>query len=161
MIVLKNLMVATDFSDASEVALKYGRALSEAFGGALHVLHVVEDVVTAAFMPEVYVATLPGIYEEMDKAARERLTHLFSDEDRERLNPRLVLRRGTAFAEITDYATANSIDLIVIGTHGRSGFAHMMMGSVAEKVVRKAPCPVLTVRHPEREFVKAPSTIEL
>jgi nucleotide-binding universal stress UspA family protein len=61
--------------------------------------------------------------------------------------------------EIVNYAATNGIDLIVLGTHGRGGMAHLLLGSVAEKVVRTAPCPVLTVRHPEREFV-TPDTLD-
>ena len=64
-----------------------------------------------------------------------------------------VVRQGPPFLEIVRYAQEANIDLIVLGTHGRGGLAHMLLGSVAEKVVRKAPCPVLTVRHPEHEFV--------
>jgi nucleotide-binding universal stress UspA family protein len=63
------------------------------------------------------------------------------------------VRQGPPFLEIVRYAQEANIDLIVLGTHGRGGLAHMLLGSVAEKVVRKAPCPVLTVRHPEHEFV--------
>ena len=73
--------------------------------------------------------------------------------DRERFQARLVMRRGSPFVEIVRYAKSENIDLIVMGTHGRGPIAHMLLGSVAEKVVRKAPCPVLTVRHPEHEFV--------
>ena len=57
------------------------------------------------------------------------------------------------FTEIIRFAKDKDIDLIVMGTHGHTGLAHVLLGSVAEKVVRKAPCPVLTVRHPEHEFV--------
>ncbi len=64
-----------------------------------------------------------------------------------------VVRQGPPFLEIVRYAQEANIDLIVLGTHGRGGLAHMLLGSVAEKVVREAPCPVLTVRHPEHEFV--------
>ena len=63
------------------------------------------------------------------------------------------LRKGSPFLEIVRYAKDKNIDLIVLGTHGRSGLSHVLLGSVAERVVRKAPCPVLTVRHPEHEFV--------
>ena len=63
------------------------------------------------------------------------------------------MRRGAPFLEIIRYAKENDVDLIVLGTHGRSGLAHVLLGSVAERVVRKSPCPVLTVRHPEHEFV--------
>ena len=68
---------------------------------------------------------------------------------------RAEVREGTPFYEIIQFAKENDIDLIVMGTHGHSGLAHVLLGSVTEKVVRKAPCPVLTVRHPEHEFVKA------
>jgi nucleotide-binding universal stress UspA family protein len=64
-----------------------------------------------------------------------------------------VIRQGPPFLEIVRYAKETAIDLIVIGTHGRTGLAHVFMGSVAEKVVRKSPCPVLSVRHPEHEFI--------
>jgi nucleotide-binding universal stress UspA family protein len=154
MIALANVLVTTDFSEPSDVALKYGRALSSAFGASLHVLHVLEEIVTHAWMPEVYVASLPGIHDEMEKAAKERLSHLLDEAEREKLKARLVMRRGTPYLEIVEYASEHNIDLIVIGTHGRGGLAHMMMGSVAERVVRKAPCPVLTVRDHEHDFVK-------
>lgn len=153
MIDLKRVLVATDFSEASDAAMLYGQALAKAFGASLHVLHVVEDVVAHAWMPEVYIASLPDMYDEMEKGARERLAGLFDEPARQALKVEAVVRRGTPFVEIIDYARSNHIDLIVLGTHGRSAIAHMMIGSVAEKVVRKAGCPVLTVRHPEHEFV--------
>jgi nucleotide-binding universal stress UspA family protein len=69
------------------------------------------------------------------------------------LKVQCLVREGTPFYEIITCAKELEVDLIILGTHGRGPFAHMLMGSVAEKVVRKAPCPVLTVRHPEHEFV--------
>lgn len=63
------------------------------------------------------------------------------------------VREGTPFYEIVSFATETDVNLIVMGTHGHTGLAHVLLGSVTEKVVRKAPCPVLTVRHPEHEFV--------
>jgi nucleotide-binding universal stress UspA family protein len=72
----------------------------------------------------------------------------------------VIRTSDTPADEIVKYAQAETIDLIVLGTHGRPGVAHLFMGSVAEKVVRTAPCPVLTLRHPEREFVRADRALE-
>ena len=152
MIALKHILVPTDFSEASYSAMKYGRALAESFGSSLHVLHVIEDPVLYAPTSEGYVPYV-DLQEEMEKSAREWLNKVLTDADRERFHARLVTKRGSPFVEIVRYAKTEAIDLIVMGTHGRGPIAHMLLGSVAEKVVRKAPCPVLTVRHPEHEFV--------
>ena len=77
-----------------------------------------------------------------------------TDAERQKYSAEIVTLIGSPFLEIVSYAKAKDIDLIVMGTHGRGPIAHMLMGSVAEKVVRKAPCPVLTVRHPEHEFIE-------
>jgi nucleotide-binding universal stress UspA family protein len=152
MIALKQILVPTDFSEASEAAVRYACALAEAFGATLHVLHVMEDPFLYAPTSEGYV--LPAhVFEEMERNTRERLNKVLSDADLARFRSRLVLKKGSPFVEIVRYAKREDIDLIVMGTHGRGPIAHMLMGSVAEKVVRKAPCPVLTVRHPEHEFV--------
>jgi universal stress protein A len=147
---LTRILVATDFSDASEDALAYARMLADAFGASLHVLHVLEDLAAHAWTTEVYVAALPGVHEEMERQAHDRLQQLLTDEERARYRAELVLRFGSPFVEIVRYAREHEIGLIVLGTHGRGALAHMLLGSVAERVVRKAPCPVLTVRHPER-----------
>jgi nucleotide-binding universal stress UspA family protein len=152
MIVLKNVLIATDFSDASKVALDYGRDLARAYGATLHVLHVVEDV-TYSYGGEVGFA-LPNLQEELEATARKSLEQLVTEDDRKSL--RLITAIDTkvnAATGITGYATAKSIDLIVVGTHGRGGMQHLLMGSVAERVVRTASCPVLTVRAHEREFI--------
>lgn len=90
----------------------------------------------------------------MEESARKQLAALVHDDDRRELDAQTVLRvSDTPVLAIVSYAKDANIDLIVIGTHGRRGMAHLFRGSVAEKVVRTAPCPVLTVRHPEHEFV--------
>jgi nucleotide-binding universal stress UspA family protein len=103
-----------------------------------------------------YVTAIPAIQAELEESEGARLEALVSDEDRRDLAAKteLVMPQPPAQA-IVDYAARERIDLIVVGTHGRRGLAHMVMGSVAETVVRRAPCPVLTDRHPEREFVTA------
>jgi nucleotide-binding universal stress UspA family protein len=152
MIELKRILVATDFSEASHVAVRYGRALSEAFRASLDVLHVMEDPFIYAPTSEGYLPP-PQYFEEMEKTVQERLDQVIPAADRAKTQTRLLIKKGSPFVEIIRHAKSENIDLIVMGTHGRGPIAHMLMGSVAEKVVRKAPCPVLTVRHPEHEFV--------
>jgi nucleotide-binding universal stress UspA family protein len=159
MMTLKNVLVATDFSEASDAALTYGRTLARMFGATLHVLHVTENVYLRSFGSEAYVPAVPDLQAEVDEAARKQLDALVIDSDGSGPATRKVLRTANAPArEIIEYAAAEGIDLIVMGTHGRGGVAHLLMGSVAERVVRTAPCPVLTVRHPEHEFI-VPDTL--
>ena len=153
MLAIKTILVPTDFSEASEAAVKYGKALAEAFGSSLHLVHVVEDLLAHAWAAEVYVASMPSLREEIEKEATERLGTLVTNEERRHLGITTAIIAGSPFLEIIRYARAHDVDLIVIGTHGRGPVAHMLLGSVAEKVVRKAPCPVLTVRPAQHEFV--------
>ena len=153
MIALRQVMVPTDFSEASECALKYGRAFAASFGASLHVVHVVEDFVAWSWAADTYVATLPRIREEVEAEAVARLGQLIPPAEAERLQAKVALLAGSPFIEIVRYAREHDIDLIVMGTHGRGPVAHALIGSVAERVVRKAHCPVLTVRHPQHEFV--------
>jgi nucleotide-binding universal stress UspA family protein len=150
---LKQILVPTDFSEPSEVAVRYAKALAEAFQASLHVLHVIEDPYLYGWSAEGYIPSLPTLRDEMEKTARDMLGKTLSEADRQQFHAQVVVRNGTAFVEIVRYAKEADVDLIVLGTHGRAAIAHMLMGSVAEKVVRKAPCPVLTVRRPEHEFV--------
>ncbi len=154
MITLKKILVATDFGEASDAALEYGREFTRTFGGAIDVLHVVENVLTRGFAVEGYAASMPDLQEAVDDAATKQLEAIVTNEDRAQLGARTVLRMSNApAAAIVDYAREEGVDLIVMGTHGRGAVGHLLMGSVAERVVRTAPCPVLTVRHPEREFI--------
>jgi len=153
MLSIKTVLVPTDFSDASESALNYGKAMAEAFGASLHVLHVMEDLLAHAWAAEVYVASMPNLRDEIERESRQRLGTMLTPEDVTRLRAEIALVAGNPFIEIIRYAKANNVDLIVMGTHGRGPIAHMLLGSVAEKVVRKSPCPVLTVREAQHEFV--------
>ena len=123
------------------------------YGAKLHVLHVAENVLVR-FANEASIAYLPELQTQIEEEARKRIDALVTDEDRTTLHARAVVITSLGTAEaIVQYAKDHPIDLIVMGTHGRRALAHLLMGSVAERVVRTAPCPVLTVRHPEREFV--------
>lgn len=152
MIALKRILVPTDFSVCSDAALKYGRALTEAFGATLHLLHVVQDPYTQPWAAEAFPTPLGEMLAQWEDQARQRLATLLPDGDRTGAVIATIV--GSPFYEIVRYASEQQIDLIVIGTHGRGPLGHMLLGSVAEKVVRKAPCPVLTVRHPQHEFVE-------
>ncbi|HEY2759442.1 MAG TPA: universal stress protein [Pirellulales bacterium] len=146
---LQRICVPVDFSDTSMAALTYAKAFAESFGARLHILHVL-----TSWIPETDVPVSPQLYEQFEQSARKQLNALLLDEERQKYQAQLDLVNGTSeFLEIIRYAREKEIDLVVMGTHGRGPIAHILLGSVAEKVVRKAPCPVLTVRHPEHEFV--------
>lgn len=153
MIEIKRILLPTDFSENSQHGVAYACALAEQFRSELHVLHVVQDLV--AMVPEPGLAfPPPGDYvREMEEAARAALAQIPDASWAAGKTVVRVTRQGPPFLEIVRYAKEQSIDLIVMGTHGRSGLAHVLMGSVAERVVRKAPCAVLTVRPKGHQFV--------
>ena len=143
MIVLKNVLVATDFGPAANAALTYGCALARNFGAELHLLHVMENSFLRASPADPHAhraAVLRTLHEGLTASSGPKAHVVVETSD----NP--------AHA-ITEYAKAADIDLIVMGTNGRGGVAQLLVGSVAERVVRTARCPVLTVKHPEHEFV--------
>jgi nucleotide-binding universal stress UspA family protein len=146
MVYVKRILVPIDFSERSEAALQYGVELARRFSARLYLLHVPEHPGKAA-------AECLGLFETIQSAAHDRLSRLLSAEERRELRPEYAMRLGTPWQEIVRYATDYEIDLIVMGTHGRDGEALALLGSVAEKVVRKASCPVLTVHDPEHTFV--------
>ncbi len=159
MITIKTILIPTDFSEAADTALVYGRALAARFGAALHVLHVPENIFLTAFGADSYGAMTPRLQDDIEAAARTRLDELLIDSDKSGPpSTAVVIASSSPASVIVDYAKSHGIDLIVMGTHGRGALAHIIMGSVAERVVRLAPCPVLTVRHPEHEFVQ-PDTL--
>jgi nucleotide-binding universal stress UspA family protein len=155
MITLKNILVATDFGEAADVALTYGRTLASRFGATLHVMYVAQAVPASALGAESYALSIPELERQIEEAARKQLAERLMDSDNSGPHTISVVIAGTSPAlAIVDYARNHDVDLIVMGTHGRGALAHLFMGSVAERVVRLAGCPVLTVRHPEHEFVR-------
>ena len=139
--VMRNVLVPVDFSDVSAAALAYARNLARTFGARLHVMHVMEN----DFLRPM--ASDPHMHAE---AMARHLADKLTEEDLGVLHAVAVTRKSDAPAdEIVRYAGTEGIDLIVMGTHGRKGVAHFFVGSVAEHVVRSAPCPVLTMRPPQ------------
>lgn len=154
MIQLKKILLPTDFSQNSRSAEKYACALAEQFGAELHVLYVLQDLTLVMPEPGAMFAIPAVNTAEIQQSAEKALASI---PDPAWCGGKKVVRatrNGSPYAEICGYATDTGIDLIVIGTHGRSGLSHVLLGSVAEKVVRKANCPVLTVRPNEHDFVK-------
>lgn len=151
---INKILYPTDFSDFSLHALKYAREFATTFEAQLHCVHVVDEAFQywTTMGPEsapvgVAIEDLTGVAEEyMQRFSDEHLVGL-------KFAPITKVIVGQPFSEIIGYAREATIDMIIICTHGRSALKSMLMGSTAEKVVRKSPCPVLTIRHPEHEFV--------
>ena len=154
MITLERILFPTDFSECGRAAEKYAQALSLRFGAELHVLHVLADAAMMMLPAPGSAMSLPQNYlVEMKQDAERALGKILSDKGSGGLQIIRATRMGNACLEIVNYASEMNIDLIVVGTHGRGGLAHMFLGSVAEKVVRRSPCPVLTVRPAGHQFV--------
>ena len=145
MIALKHILVATDFSECSEAAVEQGRALAAAFDASLHLLHV-----AIAPLHEPWAGDAPGekfvhIVRRLEAQGLQRLDRVATTTGLPKNRLVLATAWGNAADEILKYAREHHADLIVCGTHGRRNWDHLFMGSVAERVVRLAPCPVLTV----------------
>jgi nucleotide-binding universal stress UspA family protein len=143
------ILVPTDFSETADAALQYAKVLAGQLGASLHLLHVFSNPYqAAAYAPEVYAPLPPSMRERAIEEARERLQTQLNSGEEERFGGTRAIVTGLTAPQIVKYADENAIDLIVMGTHGRRGVAHLLLGSVAEHVVRIAACPVLTVRDP-------------
>ena len=153
MIKLEKILVPTDFSEFSEHAIRYGCELGKRFDAELHLLNVVEDMYPIVPEPGMSTAMSPTYLDDLSESSRRAIENIPKAEMIEGLTVQRKVLTGTPFLEVIRYAREHDIDLIVIGTHGRSGLVHALMGSVAEKVVRKSPCPVLTVRPEGHNFV--------
>lgn len=141
------ILVPTDFSPPSDAALDYARIMATKFGATLEILHVIDDpTVESEFVPDGFAPSTMDIRTALAEHARKRLETLMTFVDRARYHAHAETVVGSPAQTIVDYAMATGTGLIVMGTHGRTGLAHLLMGSVAEQVVRTAPCPVLTVR---------------
>ena len=149
MLVLRDVLVPVDFEPTSYHALAYGRDLARTFGARLHVLHVMEDGFALPGGTEGSLSAFPHLERDVEGNARDRLNALLTEEDRKAGAMTAVRLGARPASSIVGYAAEIHADVIVMGTHGRSGTALGSIGSVAELVVRTASCPVLTLRqHP-------------
>jgi len=151
MINIKNILCPIDYSIYSEKALSYAIEFAGKYGAKLFLMHVLDIRVYDINDPDLYNVNI--VDKETINKLRERLLKCVNEDTKGRISVEAIVLQGVPFAEIIKASKEYDIDLIVLGTHGRTGLSHAIMGSVAEKVVRKSPCPVLTVRHPEHDFV--------
>jgi nucleotide-binding universal stress UspA family protein len=151
---ISKILCPTDYSDLSLQAVKYARAFAGTFAAQIHCLHVVDEAYLHwnAMGPEG--APMVPPVEDLTSYAENHMRQ-FADEHLIGLKyaPVTKVASGRPYDVIVQYALENTIDLIVIATHGRGGIAHALLGSTVEKVVRKACCPVLVVRETEHEIV--------
>ena len=143
---VKRVLVATDFSPASNAAVAYAFDLAARLGASVHLLHVIEEwALTVTYLKALDIE-LPGLRERVIDEANATLRALAASMAGGSTSATTEVREGRPSEVIIEVAGSREADLIVVGTHGRSGVAHAVLGSVAERVVRTAPCPVLTVR---------------
>jgi universal stress protein A len=145
------MLVPIDFSDYSKNALGYAINFAKHFKAELHLIYVVEPVIYPPDFSMGQIA-IPSVDLEMDKRAKDELKNLADKQIPSDLKINILVKTGKPFIEIIETAAEIDADLIIIATHGHSGMEHILFGSTAEKVVRKAPCPVLTLREPVKGF---------
>lgn len=152
-IAIRRILFPTDFSEPSQQAAQYAMALADQFGAELHLLHVISQVMPYADASSVWLMPADETQEQLEAAEKYLLKNVI---DPEWSAKHTVVHKtvvGFAVEEILEYAKNHNIDLIVVGTHGYTWLAHALIGSVAEKVIRTANCPVLTVHPQGHQFV--------
>jgi len=146
----KKIVCPVDFSEFTEEIVTYAVSIAKKFKAELHLFHVIPNLnyftpYESFLTPENLVAIENNIGVEVDRDFNKIIKKID-------IPVKKITKTGVTFVEIIDYVKTEAIDLIVMGTHGRSGIEHILIGSVAEKVVRKAPCPVLTIRPKNKSF---------
>lgn len=146
MLKLNKILYPTDFSEASLEALKYAVSFARSCQTKLILMHVVNEKIFSEGLSLARVTAPESLGQEMAAEAKRQLKMLIPAAECQGLDWEMVILNGSPHQEIIRYAKDNHVDMIVIGTNGRSGMEHMMFGSTAEKVVRSADCPVLSVK---------------
>lgn len=153
MIKLKRILFPTDFSSNAKCAQVYACELADHFHAELHILYVLQGLLFTVPEPGALLTT-PAVDVNAERKSVEQILNQQPDAwQREDLQVVRAIREGSPSVEIVKYAHENDMDMIVLGTHGHTGLTHIILGSVAENVVRKANCPVLTIRPNERKSV--------
>lgn len=145
---ITDILVPTDFSEHAQHALEYATELARRLGATLHILHVIEPIIYPAEWGYSQIG-LTELEQELHRMAQQELDKLVESLRAEGLAVRAEILHGRASEQIVRYAHEHNIDLISMGTHGRGGLEHFLFGSTTERVLRKAPCPVLAVRLPK------------
>lgn len=149
------ILVPMDFSAPSDAALDYARGVAMRFDASLHLLHVADDPYRALYGGQVFVPEVERLRRQIVNDAAGRLKARLTASDVTDCEATVDAIIGTPAGSIVEYAGGHGIDLIVMGTHGRGGMSHVLMGSITERVIRTAPCPVLTVREAPTPVARA------
>lgn len=152
MIKLKKVLVPTDFSDSARHAFSYGVSFAREYKAELVLLHVVENL-TVGYASDLFPVPMAEVFQEISGYARTELAKLAEEAKQKGVAVSDVVAQGKPSAEIIRYAAENGVDMIVLGTHGKGMLDQALFGSTTERVVRRSPCPVLTVRMAGHEFV--------
>ncbi len=148
--VINSILAPTDFSKHAEGALRYACGLATRLGATLHLLHILPDVVVPVGPdPSLIAAVPPEYYKETEQQSRAALESLIQPDWPRPAHVVCDVKWGDPVNGVVSYAEDHAVDMVVIATHGRSGLSHVLLGSVAERIVREAPCPVLTIRSRE------------
>ena len=148
---IKNILVPIDFSDYSKNALRYAVQFAKQFKAKMYLIYVVEPMIYPADFSMGQVA-IPSMDSDLQNRADEELKSIAKNFIESSIKSETIIRTGKPFVEINETAKEVDADLIIMRTHGHTGVEHLLFGSTAEKVVRKAPCPVLTLREPIKGF---------
>ena len=146
MVQIRKILAPTDFSRHAENAVRYACGLAERLDAELHLLHVLSEIVPTGPDPLLTPVLPPEYYRESEVQSRDALAKLIKATWGTPPVVENAVRWDSPVEGIVDYAREAAIDLIVIATHGRTGLSHVLLGSVAERIVREASCPVLTIR---------------
>lgn len=145
---LKKILLPTDLSASSISAFKYAKSLAEKYNATIYVLHILENIPILAI--HALDLTLERLEENLLENAKKQLEKIVKENLKTKNKVQTFIRKGIVADEIIKFADEKKVDLIVMGTHGRTGIEYTLLGSIAEKIVRKAKCPVLTVK-PEKQ----------
>ena len=148
---ISKILVPIDFSDYSKHALNYAIKFAKNFNAEMILISVIEPMVYPADFSLGQIS-IPPNDEALNERVESELQKLAKNEIGDQLKTKLIIKSGKPFYEINETAREEDVDLIIIATHGHTGVEHLLFGSTAEKVVRKAPCPVLTLREPIKGF---------
>jgi nucleotide-binding universal stress UspA family protein len=150
---LKRILVPTDFSESARHALLYGTSFAREYEGELLLLHVVENL-TVGYASDLFPVPMAEVFDEISGYAKAELGKLGAEVREKGIRVREMVVQGKPSAEIVRVAREETADMIVLGTHGKGMLDKALFGSTAERVIRRAPCPVLTVGLEEHEFVQ-------
>lgn len=151
MLPIKKILCPVDFSEPSYEALKVAEEISTHFSSELSVMHVVREISSSLYGPEFSDFDVDSYQEELEESAKRKLGDVVKERLPKGLSVNQITLIGTAADQIVELSDNENIDLIVIATHGQTGWRHFVFGSVTEKVVRLAKCPVLTIHAPKEE----------